>query len=56
MIGSLFSLARPLIHKLDAETAHRLTVAGLAAAPLPRPTAPPITRSWREGWPPSPTS
>ena len=39
MIGSLFSLARPLIHKLDAETAHRLTVAGLAAAPLPHPAA-----------------
>lgn len=37
MIGSLFSLARPLIHRLDAETAHRLTVAALAAAPALRP-------------------
>jgi len=33
VIGSLFNLARPLIHKMDAETAHRLTVAALAAAP-----------------------
>ena len=24
MIGSLFNLARPLIHKMDAETAHRI--------------------------------
>lgn len=39
MIGSLFNLARPLIHKMDAETAHRLTVAALAAAPSPRPGA-----------------
>ena len=37
MIGSLFHLARPLIHKMDAETAHRLTVAALAAAPALRP-------------------
>ena len=37
MIGSLFNLARPLIHKMDAETAHRLTVAALAAAPSLRP-------------------
>ncbi len=33
MIGKLFGLARPLIHALDAETAHRFTVAALAAAP-----------------------
>lgn len=39
MIGSLFNLARPLIHRLDAETAHRLTVAALAAAPPFRPAA-----------------
>jgi dihydroorotate dehydrogenase len=39
MIGGLFRLARPLIHALDAETAHRLTVTALKAAPLP-PTAP----------------
>lgn len=39
MIGTLFGLARPLIHKLDAETAHRLTVAALAAAPPLRPAA-----------------
>ncbi|WP_420102029.1 quinone-dependent dihydroorotate dehydrogenase [Bosea sp. (in: a-proteobacteria)] len=36
MLSHLFSLARPLIHSLDAETAHRLTVTGLAAAPLRR--------------------
>lgn len=39
MIGTLFGLARPLIHKLDAETAHRLTIAALAAAPPWRPAA-----------------
>ena len=39
MIGALFNLARPLIHKLDAETAHRMTVAALAAAPPLRPAA-----------------
>lgn len=39
MIGKLFGLARPLIHKLDAETAHRLTVAALAAAPPFRPAS-----------------
>lgn len=37
MIGSLFNLARPLIHRMDAEAAHRLTVAALAAAPSLRP-------------------
>ncbi|TCR60839.1 quinone-dependent dihydroorotate dehydrogenase [Bosea sp. BK604] len=43
MIGSLFNLARPLIHKLDAETAHRLTIAALAAAPaLKRATDDPV--------------
>lgn len=34
MIDSLFSLARPLVHRLDAETAHRLAVTALAASPL----------------------
>lgn len=33
MIGSLFSLARPLIHALDAESAHRLAVEALKFAP-----------------------
>ncbi len=41
MIGTLFGLARPLIHKLDAEAAHRLTIAALAAAPPLRPAADP---------------
>jgi dihydroorotate dehydrogenase len=36
VIGALFNLARPLIHRIDAETAHRLTVAALAAAPALR--------------------
>ncbi len=39
MIGSLFNLARPLIHRMDAEAAHRLTVAALAAAPSLRPSS-----------------
>ncbi|MCO5091776.1 quinone-dependent dihydroorotate dehydrogenase [Bosea sp. (in: a-proteobacteria)] len=39
MIGTLFGLARPLIHRMDAETAHRLTVAALAAAPALKPGA-----------------
>lgn len=33
MFGTLFSLARPLIHTLDAETAHRLAVEALKFAP-----------------------
>jgi dihydroorotate dehydrogenase len=41
VIGALFGLARPLIHKLDAEQAHRLTIAALAAAPPLRPAADP---------------
>lgn len=39
MIGGLFNLARPLIHRMDAETAHRLTVAALATAPALKPGA-----------------
>lgn len=39
MIGSLFNLARPLIHRMDAETAHRLTVAALATAPALKPAS-----------------
>jgi dihydroorotate dehydrogenase len=39
MIGGLFNLARPLIHRMDAETAHRLTVTALAAAPALKPGA-----------------
>jgi dihydroorotate dehydrogenase len=34
MIGSLFGLARPFIHALDAETAHVLTVKALKVAPV----------------------
>jgi dihydroorotate dehydrogenase len=41
VIGALFGLARPLIHKLDAEQAHRLTIAALAAAPPLRPAIDP---------------
>lgn len=33
----LFDLARPLLHLLDAETAHRATIAALKALPLPAP-------------------
>lgn len=39
MIGGLFNLARPLIHRMDAETAHRLTVTALATAPAMKPGA-----------------
>ncbi|MDX3805976.1 MAG: quinone-dependent dihydroorotate dehydrogenase [Bosea sp. (in: a-proteobacteria)] len=39
MLASLFHLARPLIHRMDAETAHRLTVTALAAAPALKPAA-----------------
>lgn len=37
MINALFPLARPLLHSLDAETAHNLTLRGLAALPLRPP-------------------
>jgi dihydroorotate dehydrogenase len=33
MIGALFNLAKPLIHKMDPEEAHLLTVKGLSFAP-----------------------
>jgi dihydroorotate dehydrogenase len=39
VIGALFPLAKPLLHALDAETAHQLTIRALAAMPtLLRPT------------------
>jgi dihydroorotate dehydrogenase len=45
MIGTLFDLARPLIHRLDAETAHHATVQALKLMPLPpRPTDDPCLR------------
>lgn len=34
MIGALFSLAKPALHALDAETAHQLTIRGLSLMPL----------------------
>jgi dihydroorotate dehydrogenase len=37
MIPGLFPLARPLLHALDAETAHRLTIKVLALAPYGAP-------------------
>jgi dihydroorotate dehydrogenase len=38
MIGALFSLAKPALHALDAETAHQLTIRGLALMPaMPAP-------------------
>jgi dihydroorotate dehydrogenase len=39
VINALFPLARPLLHSLDAETAHNLTLRGLAALPPRRPRA-----------------
>jgi dihydroorotate dehydrogenase len=45
MIGALFDLARPLIHRLDAETAHHATVQALKVMPLPpRPADDPCLR------------
>jgi dihydroorotate dehydrogenase len=38
MIGKLFPFARPVLHALDAETAHHLTIRGLALMP---PIVPP---------------
>ncbi len=38
MIGALFPLAKPLLHALDPETAHRLTIRSLALLP---PLSPP---------------
>ncbi len=37
----VFPLLRPLLHALDAETAHRLTVTALSLAPVVTPPAPP---------------
>jgi len=34
MIGALFSLAKPALHALDAETAHQLTIRSLSLMPL----------------------
>jgi len=34
MIGRLFSLAKPALHALDAETAHQLTIRGLSLMPV----------------------
>jgi dihydroorotate dehydrogenase len=39
MIGTLFSLAKPALHALDAETAHQLTIRGLALMPVMPPPA-----------------
>ena len=39
MSGALFGLARPLLHRLDPETAHGLTIRALSLAP-PRAPAP----------------
>ncbi len=39
MIGALFSLAKPALHALDAETAHQLTIRGLSLMPVTTPPA-----------------
>ena len=39
MIGSLFSLAKPALHALDAETAHQLTIRALSLMPVSAPPA-----------------
>jgi dihydroorotate dehydrogenase len=35
MIGALFPLAKPVLHALDPETAHHLTIRGLSLMPVP---------------------
>ncbi|SCZ05231.1 quinone-dependent dihydroorotate dehydrogenase [Microvirga guangxiensis] len=37
MIGALFSLAKPALHALDAETAHQLTIRSLSLMPIKPP-------------------
>jgi dihydroorotate dehydrogenase len=37
VIGALFPFAKPLLHSLDAETAHQLTIRGLSLAPALAP-------------------
>ena len=39
MIGALFSLAKPALHALDAETAHQLTIRALSLLPVERRAA-----------------
>ncbi|ACL59403.1 quinone-dependent dihydroorotate dehydrogenase [Methylobacterium nodulans] len=39
MLASLFPLARPVLHALDAETAHRLTIRALSLLPAGAPPA-----------------
>ncbi len=49
MLDALYRIARPALFQLDAETAHRLTLAMLSAYPLlPRPADPPelAVRLW----------
>jgi dihydroorotate dehydrogenase len=41
LIGPLFGLARPFLHGLDAETAHKATLAALKIAPIPACTPDP---------------
>ena len=45
MIGSLFSLAKPALHALDAETAHQLTIRALSLMPG-RAAADGRSRAW----------
>jgi len=40
MLAAVFELARPLLHALDPEHAHELTLKALEAGIYPRPTAP----------------
>lgn len=50
----LFELARPLLHKLDPETAHRLTLKGLRSMPTPaaqRDDAALAVRLWDRSFP-----
>lgn len=43
MIGALFNAARPFLQGLDAESAHKATLAALKLAPLPQPVPDPAS-------------
>ncbi len=54
MLDTLYRIARPMLFQLDAETAHRLTLAMLSTYPLmPRPADPPelAVRLWDVDFP-----
>jgi dihydroorotate dehydrogenase len=47
MIDSLYKRVKPMLFRLDAETAHRMVLSLLSVWPLPEPPAPPIALKTR---------